>query len=148
MVPILTQSEADLLLAMEKHRASDEAHDYPTGGRLTLPLQSPDKREQFLLDISRGRIQLLKGTYQTRARHVVVLARLDFGGPPHRNPDGEEVPPNHLHVYREGWGDKWATPLPDGWLFKTPDDPWELYQDFLKFCVITAPPTVRQGLFS
>ena len=34
-------------------------------------------------------INLTKGTYQNRGRQVVVLARLDFGGAPHRNPDGE-----------------------------------------------------------
>jgi hypothetical protein len=36
--------------------------------------------------------------------------RLDLDGPPHRNPDDEEIPWPHLHVYREGYGDKWASP--------------------------------------
>ena len=64
----LTQSEAEALIAMEKHRVGDEHYDYPTSGTLVVPLQSPDKREQFLLDIRRGRIDLLKGKYQARAR--------------------------------------------------------------------------------
>ncbi len=50
----LTQSEADALIAMEKHRLNDERHSYPTSGSLIIPLQSSDKREQFLLDIRRG----------------------------------------------------------------------------------------------
>ena len=82
----LTQSEADALIAIEKHRVSDERSYFPMSGEsLSLPLQSLDKREQFLLDISRGRIDLMRCKYQTRARQVVVLVRLDFGGPPHRS---------------------------------------------------------------
>ena len=87
----LTQAEADGLLAMPKVRANEDESDYPgTGGKIVVPLTSEDRREHFLLDIRRGRIDLLKGTYQNRARQVVILARLDFGGRPHRNPDGEK----------------------------------------------------------
>ena len=88
----LTQPEADALLSMEKHRLDDAVHDFPSlGGALTISLQSPDRREQFLLDIRQGRVDLLKGTYQNRARGVVVLARIDFGGSAHRNPDDTEI---------------------------------------------------------
>lgn len=72
----LTQGEADALIAMEKHRVSDDRYDFPMAGdSLVLPLQSSDKREQFLLDISRGKIDLLRGKYQQRARQVIVLVR-------------------------------------------------------------------------
>lgn len=65
---------------------------YPgTDGSATIPLESIDGREDFLLDVHRARIDLVKGTYQNRARHVVALVQLDFGGRPHRNPDGEEI---------------------------------------------------------
>lgn len=147
MTQPLTQPEADALLALEKHRIDDTTHDYPYQGRLTVPLQSVDKREPFLLDIHRGRIDLLKGTYQNRARQVVILARLDFGGAPHRNPDGEEVACPHLHVYREGFGDKWAVPLPAA-QFGDHGDPWALVHDFMRFCAITRPPLLAKGLFT
>ena len=39
----LTQSEAEALIAMEKHRLDDERYSYPTSGSLVVPLQSPDK---------------------------------------------------------------------------------------------------------
>jgi hypothetical protein len=101
----LTQAEAEALIAMEKHRFDDARWDYPgLGGSINIPLVSSDKREDFLLDISRGKIDLLKGTYQNRSRQIVVLVRLDFGGRPHRNPDDEEIPSPHLHIYREGYG--------------------------------------------
>ena len=76
----LTQADADALIAMEKHRATDEQTDFPVGGESkVLPLQSADKRERFLLDLSRGRINLQKVKMQTRGRQVVVLVRLDLG---------------------------------------------------------------------
>jgi hypothetical protein len=144
----LTQAEADVLIALEKHRATDETFDYPqSGGSLILPLQSADKREQFILDISRGRIDLLKGKYQNRARHVVVLVRLDFGGTAHRNPDDQEIPSPHLHIYREGFSDKWAFPAPAD-KFRDISDSWKTLEDFMRFCNVTQPPYIERGLFS
>ena len=73
----LTQAEAAALIAIEKHRVNEDRSDFPMGGQsLVLPLQSPDKREHFLLDVSRGRIDLLKVKMQNRARQVVVLVRM------------------------------------------------------------------------
>jgi hypothetical protein len=143
----LTQSEADLLLALEKHRVDEQQWDYPgLGGQIRIPLISADKREDFFLDIERGSINLAKGKYQNRARHVVILARLDFGGSPHQNPDGEIIPCPHLHLYREGFGDKWAFAIPPD-KFSNPTDPWQALQDFMRYCNITQPPLIRQGLF-
>jgi len=144
----LTQAEADALIAMEKHRANEDRSDFPMGGQsLVLSLQSADKREQFLLDLSRGRIDLLKVKMQNRGRQVVVLVRLDLGGAPHRNPDDEEVPAPHLHVYREGYGDKWAGPVsPDR--FRDVGDAWATLEDFLRFCNVTQPPHIERGLFT
>lgn len=143
----LSQSEADVLVAMAKVKVNDDLHDYPgTGGSLIVPLTSQDKREEFLLDIYRGRIDLLKGTYQNRARQVIVLVRIDFGGAPHRNPDGEEVPCPHLHLYREGFGDKWAVPLPLD-QFPNSNDLWLTLEDFMRFCNVVDPPAISRGLF-
>ncbi|HWQ37505.1 MAG TPA: hypothetical protein VNM24_02690 [Burkholderiales bacterium] len=144
----LTQAEADALIAMEKHRATNDRHDFPMRGEsLTVPLQSPDKREHFLLDLSRGRIDLLKVKMQNRGRQVFVLVRLDLGGPPHRNPDDTEVPAPHLHVYREGYGDKWAVPVPAE-RFSNPADLWVTLEEFMRFCNVTQPPHIERGLFT
>ena len=144
----LTQAEADGLLAMEKRRADDRVWDLPDlGGRESIPLVSVDGREDFFLDLQRGRINLAKGSYQNRGRQVVILARLDFRGPPHRNPDGEELGADHLHIYREGYDDKWARPVPDEF-FSDLDNPWKVLQDFIRFCNIVEPPNIRQGLFT
>lgn len=144
----LTQAEADALIAMEKHRIDATRWNYPgLGGSITIPLMSADKRENFLLDVSRGKIDLAKGTYQNRSRQVIVLVRLDLGGQPHRNPDGQEVSSPHLHLFQEGYGDKWAVPVP-GDRFSNMSDLWQTLQDFMRFCNITEPPIIDRGLFS
>ena len=144
----LTQMEADSLMSMEKHRADEEHAYFPDKGRkVAIPLQSPDRREQFILDLRQGRIGMQKITMQNRARQVVVLARLDLGGAPRRNPDGEEIALPHLHTYREGYGDKWAVPAPTD-IFKDLGDIWQTLDDFMRFCNITKPPHIQQGLFS
>lgn len=142
----LAQTEANALLAMEKHRANEAESDFPMRREsMSLPLHALDKHEQFFLDLSRGRIDLHKVKMQNRARQVIVLARLDLGGAPHRNPDDQEVAAPHLHLYREGYGDKWAFPLPPR-NFQNPRDHWITYLDFLRFCNITQPPHVRRTL--
>lgn len=142
-----SQSEADALISMEKVRVDNQSWDYPSiGGRISIPLTSKNKRENFILDVSRGQIDLLKGTYQNRARQVVVLVRLDFGGQPHRNPDEEEILSPHLHVYREGFGDKWAVPVPVD-IFTDMSNLWQALQDFMRYCNITEPPNIERGLF-
>ncbi len=113
---------------------------------LTLYEQYPMK-EEFLLDMHRGSINLKKVTYQERVRKSIVLLRLDLGTAPHRNPNGEEIPPLHLHRYREGFGDKWAFPLPRD-CFEDLNDLYQILKDFMKFCNIVKPPVIRRRIFS
>lgn len=145
-VHTLAQTEADALFRLEKIRADDGRYQFPdTGGRLELPLASVSGRESFSLDISRRRI-VLHVKYQLRARQTAVLLRLDFNAP-HKNPDDEEIGVPHLHVYREGFGDKWAYPVPEGML-TNPEDAWSSLQDFMRYCNITKPPLIERGLFA
>ncbi len=144
----LKQAEADALFALEKRRVDTTQWDYPgLGGTITIPLVSTDRREEFFLDLHRGRIDVSKGTYQNRGRQVVILARLDFGGAPHRNPDGEEIGSPHLHLYREGFNDKWVFPVPLN-RFPNLHDPWLTLEDFMRFCNVVEPPVIRRGLFT
>lgn len=144
----LTQADADALLAMEKRRSDLTERDYPDpGGRIEVPLVSSDGRERFFLDLRRTRVDLAKGTYQSRGRQVTTLARLDFGGTPHRNPDGKDIGSPHLHLYREGFGDKWAIPVPLD-QFPNLDDPWLTLDDFMRFCNVVEPPIIRRREFT
>lgn len=145
----ITQAEADALMAMEKHRTDDREYLFPKPGEsLIVPLVSFDKREEFVLDVYRGSINLKKVNYQNRARQVIPLVRLDISGSPHRNPDDEEISGPHLHLYREGFGAKWAYPI-DLSIFGNIDDILQTLSDFLRFCNIINPPNIREqrGLY-
>lgn len=48
----LTQSEADVLLAMDKRRETETQYAFPIGrGKLAIPLVAVENREKFFLDI-------------------------------------------------------------------------------------------------
>ena len=144
----ITQAEADTLIAMEKRFVDESDWVFPTAGeRVGLALMSPDKRETFTLDVTRGQIKLTKATYQNRARQAIILMRLDIDGSPHRNPDGTEIPCPHLHVYREGYGDKWASGAPAD-RYSNTLDLFSTCEAFLQHCNITGPSKMQKGLFS
>ena len=116
----LTQEEADNLLAQHKKYIRHEPVFWPNpGAKVTVDLLSLDEREAFLLDVSRASIKLERLVLQLRARLVtVVLVRLDLNGAGHRNPDDAELPCPHIHLYREGYHDKWAFHVPSD-IFQT-----------------------------
>lgn len=144
----LTQAEADVLMEMEKCRVDEKDYLFPQPGeRISIPLTSRDKRENFVLDVTRAQIKLTKATYQDRARQAIILMRLDLDGPLHRNPDGTEIPCPHLHMYREGFGDKWAVPAPTDRYANTLDL-FATFEAFMQHCNITDPPMVQKGLFA
>lgn len=144
----LTQDEADKLMAMTKRSVDEKDWLFPPPGEsIAIPLTSLDKREGFMLDVTRARIKLTKANYQNRARAAIILIRLDLDGPPHRNPDGKEVPCPHLHIYREGFGDKWAEPAPPD-KYPNTRDLFSTFEAFMQQCNITDPPRIQKGLFS
>jgi hypothetical protein len=100
-----------------------------------------------MLDVTRAQIKLTKATYQNRARQAIILMRLDLDGAPHRNPDGTEIPCPHLHVYREGFGDKWAS-APPVERYSNTLDLSSTCEAFLQHCNITGPSKMQKGLFS
>jgi hypothetical protein len=144
----LTQDEADRLMAMEKRSVDARDWLFPAPGeRVAIPLTSLDKRESFMLDVTRAQIKLTKATYQNRARAAIILLRLDLDGPPHRNPDGVEVPCPHLHSYREGYGDKWAVSAPVN-RYPNTTDLFSTFEAFMEQCNVIEPPRIQKGLFS
>lgn len=132
---MISQQEANELLAMRKIATNTKQYTYPSlGGRIEIPLESENHHESFTLMITRGRIDMYKNSYQSLARRVIILARVDIAGAPHCNPDGEQIACPHIHIYREGYGDKWAQPLPA--LFIDHTNYWRILQDFMLFCNI------------
>lgn len=158
---MLSQSEADALIRLEKKVTTAEILWFPEPGKtLSFPVSSLDDRETFLFDVNRARIKISKCTYQERYRQVDVLVRLDIDGPPHRNPEASTVPLPylatynsseilcpHLHLYVEGFMDRWAIPAPTNEFPRT-TDLYGTMQDFFSYCHLIQPPKVQKGLFA
>lgn len=141
---MVSQSDADALLRIRKWFPPGTSVSLPVGKRV-YELESDSPEDRFVLDTWRGSIRLSKVTMQNRARTSLILARLDLGGAPHTNPDGELIPSPHLHVYREGYDDKWAYPL-DPSQFVNPHDLAVALVDFCRFCAIDPPSEFQDGL--
>jgi len=157
---MLTQSEADALIAMQKTPANEgEVYYFPLPGEtLTIPIVSLDKVESFLMDINRGTIRLSKCTYQERYQGIIILVHLDINGSPHPNPEaidilfpylepynGHTIPCTHLHLYIEGFMDKWAIPVSPEEFPKT-DDIYETLWDFFRYCNLIELPLIQRSM--
>jgi hypothetical protein len=143
---MLPQQKADQLIQMPKRLVDPAPVRFPIAGNsVQLEAKSQDGREAFMFDVNRkGKIKLSKCTYQERYAVVELLLRLDLDGPPHENPDGAEVPCPHLHVYREGFGDKWAIPVPSD--FTDTTDLVRTLQDFLRYCNVDDIPPIQKSV--
>lgn len=144
---MLTQEKADALMAMAKKFVDQARIEFPLPGQAQqFEAVSEDGHEAFVFDVNRkGKIKLTKCTYQERYAVVEVLLRLDIDGPPHENPDGAEVPCPHLHVYKEGFGDKWANSLPAG-VFSDTSNLVTTFREFLGYCNVRSIPETLPGL--
>lgn len=82
----------------------------PAPIRWSREIVSNEFKQIFLLDYRRGSIELSKFTYNKRYHSNIVLSRYDSEGR-HTNPDGEMFDGPHVHIYKEGYEDKFAYPI-------------------------------------
>lgn len=141
---MLSQVEADALLAAPKYFVDGSTIEFPPGGHEIRELMDSTDRDLFHFDLHRGSIRISKLTYQTRVRRSIIIARLDIDGSPHTNPDGKKVEGPHLHTYLEGYEDKWAAQL-DPSVFRDPSDIGQAFVDFCSFSHIDSPPPLQAG---
>ena len=140
---MLTQAEADQFMQMVKHFVRAPASiTIPPSADDTYELAGLDDRDSFLLDIWRGTLRLTKLKFQNRVRTAIVLVRLDVDGAPHTNPDGQTLSGTHLHLFKEGYDDRWAYPV-DPSKFTLLRDAGATFQEFCAFCKIESPPPVQ-----
>lgn len=144
---IIPQTEAERLLAMLKQRVTDDHFNYPdAGGLLEVPIISQDKTEQFKLTIQPGKIDICKTSDQLREKTTnIILARLDLGNVAHKNPDDTLIMGPHIHIYTEGYADKFARPI-DPNIFTDPTNPWTTLQEFMTYCNIIKKPNIDRGV--
>ncbi len=133
---MLTQDDAEKLMGVLKKIIDPQLFRFPDTGGAELDIVSKDERESFPTNINRGQKNPSKTSYNLRYKSPEnpVIYRLDINGSKHRNPDGQEIPCPHLHIYRENHEDTWAIPAPGDIARST--KPAEALIDFLRFCNI------------
>ena len=152
----LTQMEADSLLQMPKEFVDADPLEFTRTEAMNYDrlLQSADRREQFLLTIERGLRNRVRLKYQTRARKIIVLARLDLNGSAHQNPPespyrpGERLVGPHMHLYRENFDDRIAYEPQDvpGLVVRDLESGVSCLEDFLRFVGLQTWPAIQLSI--
>jgi hypothetical protein len=141
---MLTDADVKRLIALAKHFVEASQIDFPGFGEsLEREVTSDVGHEDFVIDVNRrGKTKQTKCTYQKRYAVTDIIFRLDIDGPPHTNPNGEFVPCPHLHIYREGFADKWAFPVTAS-LFSDTTKLVKTFREFLSMCNIHDLPEIQ-----
>lgn len=108
-------------------------------------INSLTSKEVFLLDFYRGSFELSKYTINKRYRQTVIMLRYDNDGR-HTNPDGVFFEGAHVHLYREGFNDKFAFPISKMNVSST-DTIEEIFKKILHFCNIKQMLTIEVSMF-
>lgn len=149
---MLEQKIADYFISLPKKKKDSTIYVLNSGSKISIPLLSvTNSPEEFLLDIHKHQINLYKYTFhfQNRVRKSIGLIRIDFEGPPHKNPDGVILKSPHVHIYKEGYDLKWAYPLPFtqfGKSYTLSNDFGKNLDNFLHLCNVTDAPSVQMSL--
>lgn len=138
----LSQSEFDYLMNQEK-RFEDESTILlgPAPLQWSKKIQSTSTKDTFSLDFYRGTFRLEKYTYNHRFKQTTVLMRFDSYGE-HSNPDGERISGHHVHIYKEGFGDKFAYPA-SNYGIESSDTIEVVMQKILVYCNIKIIPPIE-----
>lgn len=144
---MLTQAEADQFFNETKVFSEPVRIIVGHGSNGMYRLLGKQSGEEFVLDVWRNSIKVTKTTLQNRVKSVFTLARLDVDAAPHTNPDGVKIPGPHVHVYREGYSDRWAIPIEDCGSLLDTSSISQLVYNFCSYCNIDSSNlNVQEGL--
>lgn len=146
----LTQVEYSYYMGLEKQfKEPDELVLGPAPIHWKRDLLATTTKDSFILHFRRGSIELKKFTYNKTIRTCVVLLRYDAMGR-HTNPpeaDGKTFDGPHVHLYREGFDDKWAFPVTEIGLSDNPPPTMEdVFNKIASFCNIVGCPHIQSSL--
>ncbi|MFN8355452.1 MAG: hypothetical protein U0Y10_13430 [Spirosomataceae bacterium] len=131
----LTQAEFDFLMKLEKEfEDKSTILLYPAPMQWTRKIKSTSSKDFFCLDFYRGTFKVQKYTYNHRYKQTLAIFRFDSYGI-HTNPDGQKIEGFHIHVYKEGFGDKFAYPASEFGI-KESDTMEIILEKFLLYCNI------------
>lgn len=142
---MLSQEDADILARTLKRIVSGSVLVVPIMGQKETWEAESYEHERFLLDVRRGRKRIVQVTLQERYQGNEILVRVDYDGPPHMNPDGTIIETPHVHLYRAGYNDRWAFPLPPE-LIGESGSAEQILHSFLAFCGVDPIPPIHGGV--
>lgn len=147
---LISNREAIQLIEMSKRPGSEVINCPDWETKEIYEFESAGGREKFKMDFYRGRSIQMKATHHLRARKSVGLVRVAVNTGGHKNPDGTEVGPNHIHLFRQGAGLSYAYPLSEVTenFFQTPNNLTSLIRDFLLYCNVEPRPSVQDHLLA
>jgi hypothetical protein len=143
----ITQSDFDTLIKEEKV-FSDLINPLilsPPPINWTREIKATNSKNIYLLDFYRGSFELSRYTYNKRYRQSIILLRYDNGGR-HTNPDGVSFDGPHVHIFREGYNDKFAFPVSELNINET-NSIDEVVTKLLLFCNVIKIPSVEIPMF-
>ena len=143
----IAQAEYEFLMQQDKE-FEDLIHPIQLGPaplQWTKKINSTKTKEVFLFDFYRGSVELSKYTFNKRYRQTVILLRYDNGGR-HTNPDGVLFEGPHVHLYREGYNDKFAFQVSEVGI-NTSDSMEEVLKKIMQFCNIKRFPSIEISMF-
>lgn len=134
----LTQREANTLIEIEKLLTSTDTVRFPERRETKLyPVHYHRENRRYddmTISAYRGNKNPQKVSFRLLYSQCIILLRIDTEDPtPHENPDKTRIEPfePHIHIYKEGYGDKFAYPLPKE--FTNADDIIGLFMEFLAY---------------
>jgi len=134
-MPNLTQGEADGLLAVKKVFEDRTAiimnRPYREERKIISAVNNSDI---FYLNITETAIEFGKYSLNNRYFQTPLVRVCIDSSAVHENPDGTLIKGSHIHLYKESYGDKFATDLRVANIDGT--TPVQVLGQFLKFCNI------------
>lgn len=136
---VLTQDEADTLRVIEKYLIDPESVLIPPPQKTCIHDIRYRKDGQYYGNMKLSTFRSQKNSRKVSYRIIYdaynTLVRIDTqDATSHRNPDGKIIIPPyqpHIHIYTEGYKDKFAYPLPSS--FGNADDIIQLFMEFLSY---------------
>ena len=140
---MLKQQDFERLLKLpKKFLTTDKLEISIAPSSWTRKVISIDNEYEFLLDFYRGRYDLTRFTINKRYKTNIVLLRFDSGGT-HKNPDGKIIRGAHIHLYKEGYEDKFAYPVSDFGILESDIGIEKVFTKLLNFCNFVEMPDFK-----
>jgi len=143
----ITQTEYDFLMKQDKvfDDPVTPVQLGPAPIKWSRQINSTLNKETFSLDFYRGSFELAKYTINNRYRQTIILLRYDNGGR-HTNPDDVSFEGRHVHLYREGFDDKFAFPVSEIGINDT-DTMETVFSRIMHFCNVKKFPIIEIPMF-